>query len=128
MNKLYILVTLMNAYFNVGKEDRKNIDELIFVKENVSQNVMQENIEQYEEVLDDLTLYVDNTSKLLDEGNRASLIALVAYSFVNDIDLDDWIVDFFRRNHTYIRNQKENCIYMKNDLEGWRKCSVLKVI
>lgn len=128
MDKLHILETLMNEYLDIGKEDIKNIDKLTFVKENVNQKVMQEDIEQYEEVLDDLTLYVDNTSRLLDEGNRASLIALVAYSFVNDIDLDDWIVDFFQRNHTYIRNQKENYIYMKNDLVGWRKFSVLKVI
>lgn len=119
MDKLHILETLMNEYLEIGKENRKNTDMLTFVKENVNQNAIQEDIEQYEEVLDELTLNVDNTSQLLNEENRLSLVALVAYSFVNDIDLDHWIVDFFQKNHTYIRDQKENYIYMRNDLRKW---------
>lgn len=77
----------------------------------------QEDIEQYEEVLDDLTLNVDNSSRLLDRRNHLSLLAMVAYSFERDVDLDDWIVDFFRRNRTFVRNQKENYLRMRNDLE-----------
>ena len=92
-----------------------------FVKENVCKNVTDEDMEQYLEVLDDLTLNVDNTSKLLDEGNKASLTALVAYSFQADIDLDDWIVDFFKRKSDYIANQRDNYRDMKKDLVKYMK-------
>ena len=32
-------------------------------------------------------------------------------------DLDDWVVDFFRRNDAYKLSVKENFLYMKQDLE-----------
>ena len=68
--------------------------------------ITDDDIDQYIEVLEDLTLNVDNSSKLLHEKNRMSLTAMVAYSFQADIDLDDWIVDFFQRKKSYIADQK----------------------
>ena len=43
------------------------------------------------------------------------------YSFENDIDLDDWIVDYCDRNNDYIANQAENYEHMKNDLQQFMK-------
>ena len=43
-------------------------------------------------------------------------MGIVAYSFENYIDLDDWIVDYCSRNDGYISDQKENYEHMKNDL------------
>ena len=73
----------------------------------------------YSELLDDLTVEVDNDTKLLDEHNRPSLVALVGYACQNDIDdkLVEWIKDFFVKNLTYKFNQKENFTYMKNSLQ-----------
>lgn len=124
IKKLRLLERLMMNYFCIeGGEAQAEPDlSLIrFVKENVCKNVTDEDMEQYLEVLEDLTLNVDNTSKLLDEGNKASLTALVAYSFQADIDLDDWIVDFFKRKSDYIVNQKDNYKDMKKDLLKYMK-------
>ena len=67
----------------------------------------------------DITLEVDNDTKLLDEHNRPSLVALVGYACQNDIDdkLVEWIKEFFVMNFTYKLNQKENYTYMKNSLQ-----------
>jgi hypothetical protein len=43
-------------------------------------------------------------------------MALITYSFKNDIDIDDWFVQFFEKNTYYIFNRKENYKYMVNDL------------
>ena len=114
--KMDHLVILMNGYLGMEKADKDVVDMLEFVRENVNSDIMQEDIEQYEEVLDDLTLNVDNSSRLLDRQNKPSFVAMVAYSFETEIDLDDWIVDFFSRNKKYMKNQKENYLYMKADL------------
>lgn len=53
--------------------------------------------------------------------NRLSLVGIVAYSFENDIDLDDWIVDYCSRNDGYISDQEENYLYMKEDLQQFIK-------
>lgn len=119
MEKLNILETLMNEFLGIRKGESEKTDVLEFVKENINVEAIQEDIEQYEEVLDDLTLNVDNDSKLMDRQNRKSLTAIVAYSFMLDVDLDNWIVDFFDRNNTYIKNQRENYLYMKENLDKY---------
>lgn len=119
IGKMNHLEKMMYEFLHIRMEDLKEINTLEFVKENVSTDITEEDVEQYEEVLDDLTLMVDNSSNLMDKRNRTPLLAVVAYSFINDIDLDHWIVDFFNRNNTYIRNCKENYSYMINDLSNF---------
>ena len=70
-------------------------------------------------MLDDLVVEVDNDTKLLDEHNRPSLVALVGYACENEIDdkLVAWIKNFFVNNFTYKLNQRENYIDMKNSLQ-----------
>lgn len=119
MDKLYILETLMDEFLAVDKEDAKNMDIFAFVKENVDANVKLEDIIQYGEVLECLMSKVDSSSERFNKYNKPSLIALVAYSFYHDIDLDEWIVDFFAKNHTYIQNQQENYRYMVDDLNRY---------
>lgn len=137
-DKLHILETVMNEFLHISDKNSFGLEEVIeetkeenieeseneisvmdFVKGNVDPDITQEDIEQYEEVLEELTLNVDNSSQLLDEDNYKSLIALVAYSFSKEIDLDNWIVDYFSYNNTYLKNQKANYLHMKQDLEGY---------
>lgn len=106
--KLHILGTLMNSFLNINKEDLEEVDTLEFIKENVKSDATEEDVEFYSEMLDDLTLEVDNDTKLLDKHNRPSLVALVGYACQNDIDLDKWLVDYFNKNTTYILNQVVN--------------------
>ena len=119
ITKLHILETLMNEFLHINKEDLDEVSVLDFVKENVNPDATDEDVEFYSEMLDDITLEVDNDTKLLDEHNRPSLIALVGYACENDIDdkLVEWIKSFFVNNAMYILNQRENFTYMKNSLQ-----------
>lgn len=118
VDKLHILETLMKEYLHIEDVDLNEVDIVAFVKENVSYDTTNEDVEFYSEMLDDITLEVDNDTKLLDKHNRPSLVALVGYACQNDIDdkLVEWIKDFFVKNLTYKLNQKENFAYMKNSL------------
>ena len=120
ISKLRIIGTLMNEYLHINKEEINTTPEE-FVAEMVGMPLekAKENIDFYEDILDDLTINVDNNTKLLDEYNKISLLTIVAYSCEYDIDLEDWIVDFFNRNKTYKRNQVDNYNFMKRDLINW---------
>lgn len=117
LGKMEHLEKLMYEFLDVNKDNIVVDDVLAFVRENVSQDTTQDDIELYEDCLNDLTLNVDNNTKLLGEQNHPSLVAIVAYSCEKDIYLDEWFTDFFERNSDYIRNQRENYLHMKTDLD-----------
>ena len=77
-------------------------------------------IELYESVLDDLLeKTVDDNTELSATENRPSLVGIVGYACSKDIDLDRWLPRFFKKNQTYIKNQKDNLLYMINDLKSY---------
>lgn len=121
IKKLNSLEKLMLEFLHIDKSDMEVLDPFSFVKQNVNENVTKEDMEQYEEVLDELTKKVDRSSNLLTDRNRPSLAAMAAYSFMKEIDLDDWIVEFFEKHNTYRFNQKENYQYMRKDLDNFVK-------
>lgn len=120
VDKINMVENLMNEFLHINKEDLDDVSVLDFIKENVNPDVTDEDVEFYSEMLDDITLEVDNDTKLLDEHNRPSLIALVGYACQNEIDdkLVEWIKSFFVNNAMYILNQRENFIYMKKSLQN----------
>ena len=102
-----------DALENGGEE----IDVLQFVKEHVDPEITQDDIEDYYSMLD---LYdIDKSSRLLNWQNEPSLVALIAWSFKNDVTLDDWIREYFKSNTMYFVNQVKNYIHMKKDLESY---------
>lgn len=117
--KLHILETLMHEFLLIKEEDLEEVDTLTFVKENVNPDVTEEDVEFYSDMLDDLTLEVDNNTKLLDKHNRPSLIALVGYACEHECDdlLVEWIKKWFISNATYILNQKQNYLHMVSELK-----------
>ena len=118
VDKLHILETLMKEFLHIEEvEEVKDI--LKFVKKNVNPYVTEEDIELYSDILDGLTLEVDNNTKLLNEDNRPSLLALVGYACKNDIDLDDWIKQWFISNTTYLLDQRKNYEIMKDNLSKY---------
>ena len=119
LEKLDLLETLMREFLGTSKAEPEFDSEevLAFVREHVSQDVMVEDISQYSEVLDALMKKSNGDTKLMEGRNKPSLIAIVAYSFKNDIDLDDWISYYCSRNDNYISDQAENYLYMCNDLQ-----------
>ena len=122
LNKINHLEKLMNEYLGTGKEagpvdGEKSI--LEFLRDTVSPGITQEDFSLYQEILEDLSLNVDHSSKLLEEANRPSLLALVAYSIEMDMDLDIWIVEFFKNNAAYCSNQAENYKNMVKELTAY---------
>ena len=119
MEKLDLLETLMRGYLGIPKPDSELELEAIlkFVREHVVSYVTKEDIVQYEEVLNALMKKSIHSTELMEAENKPSMIAVIAYSFEYDIDLDDWILDFCKRNDDYIRDQKENYRCMLQDLE-----------
>ena len=60
-------------------------------------------------------------SKLLDVTNRLSLLAMVAYSYKNDVDLDDWLEEYAANNNTYFMDQRKNYSHMLSDFRQYQK-------
>lgn len=66
-----------------------------------------------------ISRFPDNRSRLLDADNHPSLLVLAVYECKNDADLDEWIMDYFKRNNVYFRDQKENYRVMREDLKEY---------
>ena len=119
--KIEILTHLMLNFFNMDDDALDNsgdeIDVLQFAKENVDPSITNDDIEDAYDMLNGYD--IDKKSKLLEWRNEPSLIALIAYSFRNDIDLDDWIKEYFKKNKMYFINQKKNYIHMKESLDAY---------
>ena len=93
-------------------------DEKTFIMENVgtSQEELDQCMEIYKEALGILTSFTVKTgSKLLDKENRLSLLAMVAYSYKESVNLNGWLVEYAKTHNTYFKDQKKNYIYMKED-------------
>lgn len=125
--KINHLINIMDEFL-VNKENSVDKQEIIdslvdFVANvvDVDKKVIEEDIEVYE---DDLNALLDNTvkigSKLRDKENRLSLLAMVAYSYKEDADLDEWFAQYTKRD-TYHIDQKVNFIHMRNDFEQYCK-------
>ena len=91
-----------------------------FIAENVGLNIesVRNDMDFYNQMLDDLEdRTIKDGSKLLNPDNRLSLLTLVAYTIENDIDLDDWMLEYAKNNDTYFMDQKKNYLHMRQELE-----------
>ena len=126
--KLDMLDKLMREYLHIedGKtsEEPEVVTPESFISEMVDMPVekVEPVMEIYEETLDGLE---DNAirdgSKLLDDANRLSLLAMVAYSYKNDVDLDDWLEDYAANNNMYYPDQRKNYLHMISSLQQFQK-------
>lgn len=119
--KLHILETLMREFLHI--KETKNVTPESFVAEMVDMPVetVKEELNCYEETLDGLeNNTIRDGSKLLDVANRLSLLAMVAYSYKNDVDLDDWLEDYAGKNNTYFMDQRKNYLHMVNDFKQYQ--------
>lgn len=123
--KINLLENLMLDYLHITKTEEvvtKKIDILNFIKENINSKITQDDIEFHKDNLESWTVGIPEDSKIHDQRNKPSIIAIAAYVFENDNDCDDetmieWFADYENRNKNYILNQKDNFLHMKNDLE-----------
>ena len=120
--KLHILETLMREFLHI--EETENVTPETFVAEMLDMPVeeVKEDIDLYEESLKDLeNNTIKDGSKLLDIANRLSLLAMVAYSYKNDVDLDDWLEEYAANNNTYFMDQRKNYSHMLSDFKQYQK-------
>lgn len=128
-DKLNMLENLMNEFLHI-KDNKEfcisNMEE--FIAENLDADIeeISEEIDFYNESLDTLLenrVKVD--SKLRQEQNRPSLLAMLVYSYKKevDIDLEQWLEEYAVNNNTYFIDQRRNFLHMKNDFNQYlKKC------
>lgn len=125
VGKVQGLIKLMDEFLYRKGEERENATDLkAFLLENVgiSKETLEKDLEFYKETLDDLEEHtIRYGSRLLEEENQLSLLGMVAYSYKEDIDLDQWMLEYARKNNTYIPDQKKNYLHMRDDLHRFLK-------
>ena len=105
-------------------EETKNETTKSFVADMVDMPVekVKKEMDYYEETLDCLeNNTIRDGSKLLEVANHLSLLAMVAYSYKNDIDLDEWMEIYAANNNMYLADQRKNYTRMVNDFENYNK-------
>lgn len=124
------LQILMKRFLDNEKmSEVKRQEEFLAENVRIDKVMIHEDMELYQESLNDL---VDRTirigSRLREEENRLSLLAMVAYSYQEDKDLDDWLAQYAEKTDLYDRNPVRNYLRMREDFEryegGERKASL----
>ena len=137
--KIDLLVKLMNEYLHITEDTSVNneetyisssnndsddeIDPLQFIKDNVSERVSEEDIDDYYTLMDDFKMLhgVNPESPFFDYHNELAFLGMIAYSFKFDKDLDHWLIDYTNRNITYSTNQTENLENMIADFKTYEE-------
>lgn len=119
-DKMDMLCVLMMDFFHI--DERSGVDSSVeaFISENVGIDLesVRSDLDFYEESLDALEeITIKDGSKLLEDENRFSLLAMMVYSYKEDEDLEEWLTQYAASNNTYFVNQKQNYLHMKSDFE-----------
>lgn len=120
--KLDMLEGLMLEFLQEQKSDNMQAEESAFLSEmvGIDADTVETDMELYRETLDDLeNVAIRTGSKLRDEQNRLSLLAMVAFSYKEDKDLDEWMKVYAKKNTTYIVDQRKNYLHMRKDFDSF---------
>lgn len=112
---------LMVQYFNVNEkevEENINVEPKEFLKNLFGDDVAEE-IDVYEEALDEYLIEVDYNSQVREKENRPSMLAIVVYAWKQEVDPVNWFASYFAEHTTYNVNQKENYEAMKLAFQGY---------
>lgn len=121
-DKLYMLENMMLDFLHIDNTNYSQSNIELFIAQNLDMDVetVQVDMNFYNESLNELldhTVKID--SKLRDEANRPSLLAMMVYSYKEDKDLDEWMTKYAKQNNTYFVDQKKNFLHMKNTFEQY---------
>lgn len=125
--KLSILEKLMLEFFqvkedNVSESEDETEEEIITDLLGLEPEEIHSDMELYNKSLSDLTdRTIKDGSKLLNEGNRLSLLTMVIYSYKEDKDLEGWMEEYAKKNNTYFVDQRKNFLHMLNDFEKYEE-------
>lgn len=126
-DKLDMLESLMLEFLHKEKDLKEQKREEDFIAEslNMDKKVFLEDMDFYHESLD---LLLENTvkvdSKLRNEKNRLSLLAIMVYSCnenIKNADLENWMTKYAAKNNSYDPDQTQNFLNMKQDFDRYRK-------
>jgi len=114
--KMELLEKLMMEYLGVNKEDTEEIDCIKFVKDNLGDDVTNEDVELFEIVANDKAELVNEDSWILSYKSRPSFVAIVGHAIREDNEemLEEWL-PVYERNNKFILNQKDAFLHMKSD-------------
>ena len=121
--KIELLIKLMKEYLHIeNEEENLSTEEFISKVVDMPVETVNEEIDVYEEDLKGLkNVAIRDGSKLLEVANNLSLLDMVAYSYKNDVDLDDWLEEYASKHNTYNPNQKNNFLNMVDDFKQYQK-------
>lgn len=129
LDKLEMLQSLMSGFLRTeeGQGERESLEGFIARSLNVEVGSISEEMDFYNESLDILLeKTVKVGSRLRQEQNRPSLLALMVYSYREDVDVDleRWLEEYAARNDTYFADQRKNFRHMKKAFEQYlKKCA-----
>lgn len=121
-DKLDMLEKMMLEYLHVGDRKKDGAEEFIAETLGLSPEALSEEMDFYRESLDFLLEdRVKLDSRLRQVQNRPSLLALLVYSYMEevDIDLERWLEKYAANHNAYFSDQKKNFLYMKHDFEQY---------
>lgn len=123
IDKLDMLEGLMLEFLD---NKTMELEEFISDITGIDKKELYKNIDSYIDMLEgDYGLKINcikDGSKLLDNQNSLSLLAMVAYAEKTGQILDDWLTEY-AKNNTYFVDQKKNYVHMKQDFEQYCKRS-----
>lgn len=129
LDKLEMLQSLMSGFLcaEEGQGERESLEGFIARSLDVEVGPISEEMDFYNESLDILLeKTVKVGSRLRQEQNRPSLLALMVYSYREDVDVDleRWLEEYAARNDTYFADQRKNFRHMKKAFEQYlKKCA-----
>lgn len=127
IEKINFTKNLMKEYFHTKEIESKSINNEDFISENVELPIeeVRQNMEMYEATLTQLEdKTIRDGSKLLDQENRLSMLSMVAYSYKNYVDLDDWLEDYAGKHNMYLKNQKQNYVAMLDSFNNYMQRAI----
>lgn len=131
VDKLDMLEELLLEFLHTDAAEASDGSIESFVAEMVDLSV--------EEVREDMELYTESLHTLLEETvkidsplrsgeNRPSLLAMMAYSYKADKDMDHWMAEYARQHHTYCPDQKKNFLSMQKEFERYCRKKVWETV
>ncbi|MCM1399907.1 MAG: DUF262 domain-containing protein [Clostridium sp.] len=124
IDKLDLLEKMMLDFLQMNAAKNSKILDELFIAESFDLDMedIKSDMDFYKKSLDDLTSRtIKDGSKLLQNENYQSLLAMMVYSYTEEVDLDDWLAEYAKNNNTYFADQKKNFLHMKQDFEKWER-------
>ena len=121
IKKLQLMEDFMKEYLHITDE---SVSPESFISEMVDIPVdeVKEVMDIYEEDLDELKKNnIKYGSKLLEVANHLSLLAIVAYAYKNDMELDAWLQEYAAKTNMFYQDQRKNFDFMVKSLNTYNQ-------